>query len=317
LLPPEAEGLAYFISTSRLSLSATYDPVPDTLHVGDAFTRTMTATVDDALAMVVPPMGADSIPGLAVYADPPFVDDQGGERGERIVGTRSETITFVALAEGEYELPGVELRWWDVNAGRMRTAEVSSVMFVVLPAIAESPFALAVDSTESEATSGEGSPRIDVLNVLRRVGVPVLVLIALIWVALRLWRRHGARWMRAWHAARVAKAESEQAYFEQLRKAMRRGDPSASLSALTRWYDRVRSAGDSAAVADWVVQTGDVQLAREYQAMLAVRFASDGAADRWDPDALLEAVTRARKRATMPSREQTVGALPLLNPRTL
>jgi hypothetical protein len=69
-------------------------------------------------------------------------------------------------------------------------------------------------------------------------------------------------------------------------------------------------------VADWVVQSGDVQLAREYQAMLAVRFASDGAADRWDPDALLEAVMRARKRATVPSRDQVFGALPPLNPRT-
>ncbi len=56
---------------------ATYDPVPDTIRVGDAFTRTITATVDDALATVVPPMGADSISGMAVYADP-LVDDRGG-----------------------------------------------------------------------------------------------------------------------------------------------------------------------------------------------------------------------------------------------
>ncbi len=316
VLPPEAEGLPYFISTSRLSLTASYDPVPDTLHVGDAFTRTVTATVNDALAMVVPPMGADSIAGLAVYADPPLVDDQGGERGERIVGTRSEAVTFVALAEGEYEVPGVELRWWDVNAGRMRTAVVGPETFVVLPAIAASPFALAVDSAESEATSAEASPRIDLVGILRRYGIWVLGLVAVVWVGVRIWRRHGARWIRAWRAARAARAESEPAYFDRFREAARGGDPVASLRALTAWYDRARSASDSAAVSDWIVATGDVQLARSYEGLLAVRYRDDTADATWDADGLVQAVARARKRAMKRLRSVSATALPPLNPRT-
>jgi hypothetical protein len=261
-------------------------------------------------------MGADSIAGLAVYADPPLVDDQGGERGERIVGTRSEAVTFVALAEGEYEVPGVELRWWDVNAGRMRTAVVGPETFVVLPAIAASPFALAVDSAESEATSAEASPRIDLVGILRRYGIWVLGLVAVVWVGVRIWRRHGARWIRAWRAARAARAESEPAYFDRFREAARGGDPVASLRALTAWYDRARSASDSAAVSDWIVATGDVQLARSYEGLLAVRYRDDTADATWDADGLVQAVARARKRAMKRLRSVSATALPPLNPRT-
>ena len=318
VLPPEAEGLPYFISTTRLALTARYDPVPDTIHVGDAFTRTITATVNDALAMVVPPMGVDSIPGMAVYADPPLVEDRGGERGERIVGTRSEAATFVALVEGEYEIPGVELQWWDVDASRMRTAAVAPVTFVVLPATVESPFALAVDSAGAEAGSGETSARVDLLGLLRRYGLWLLGFVALVWINVRIWRRHGARWMREWEAAKIAKAESEKAYFDRFRAAARSGDPGASLRALTAWYDRARSASDSAAVSDWVAAAGDAGLAEAYEALLAQRYragAVTGAVSGWDPGALLEAVTRVRKRVVMHSLDRSIAALPPLNPR--
>lgn len=313
VLPPEAEGLPYFISTSRLSLTATYDPRPDTLHVGDAFTRTVTATVDDALAMVVPPIGVDSVPGLEAYADPPLVDEQGGERGARVVGTRTEKITFVASEAGDYEVPGVELLWWDVNGSRLRTARVDPVRFVVLPAAAESPFALAADSAEAAPA---GSPaRIDLLGMLRRYGLPLLGLIAVIWMGARLWRRHGARWVREWQAARAAKAESEQAYFDRFRAAVRSGDPAAALASLTAWYDRARSAGDSAAVSDWIAATGDVELARSYATLLAVRYRADAAGVTWDANGLEQAATRARTLAMTRARDVSATVLPPLNPK--
>ena len=314
VLPPEAKGLPYFISTSRLSLTARYDPVPDTLYVGDAFTRTITATVNDALAMVIPAMGVDSLSGLALYADPPLVDDRGGERGERIVGTRSEAVTFVALEAGEYTVPGVELSWWDVNGSRLRTAAVAPVTFVVLPSTAESPFALAVDSAESAAVSGEVPPSVDLLGLLRRYGVWVLGLTALVWMGVRMWRRYGPPWMREWEAARIAKAESEEAHFARFRTAARSGDAATVLAALTAWYDRARSPGDSAAVSDWVAATGDAELAPAYSALLAELYGSGAAEGRWDSGTLLQALTRARRQAARQSRDRSIPELPPLNP---
>ena len=104
VLPPEAADLPYFISTTELGIEQSFDREPRTLKVGEAFVRTITMTVEDALSMVIPPLPADSVPGLAVYPDPPEVTDEGGERGERIVGRRVERITYVAEEAGEYRL---------------------------------------------------------------------------------------------------------------------------------------------------------------------------------------------------------------------
>jgi hypothetical protein len=90
----------------------------------------------------------------------------------------------------------------------------------------------------------------------------------------------------------------------------------ASLRALTAWYDRARSASDSAAVSDWIVATGDVQLARSYEGLLAVRYRDDTADATWDADGLVQAVARARKRAMKRLRSVSATALPPLNPRT-
>jgi hypothetical protein len=313
VLPPEAEGLSYFISTTRLSLRANYDPLPDTIRVGDAFTRTITATVDDALAMVVPPFGADSIAGLAVYADPPLVDDQGGERGAQIVGTRAEAVTFVALEEGEYDVPGAELQWWDVNAARMRTETVTPISFVVLPAVTDAAFELAVDSTEAEA-AGDTSTRVDLVGLLRRFGPWLLALVAVVWIGARMWRRYGARWMREWQAAKIAKAESEKAYFEKFRAAARKGDPSATLNALMAWYDRARSPSDPAALSDWITAAGDAELAKAYEALLAVGYRAGATTDSWHSGTLLRTVTRARKQRTTPLGRPAGASLPPLNP---
>ena len=89
-IPPEAADLPYFISTTGLRLEQLFDHQPESLKVGDAFTRTITVTVNDALSMVLPPLPADPLPGLAVYSDPPRVRDEGGERGERIVATEEK-----------------------------------------------------------------------------------------------------------------------------------------------------------------------------------------------------------------------------------
>ena len=314
VLPPEAEGLSYFIATTRLSLRATYDQVPDTMRVGDAFTRTVTATVQDALAMVVPPMGVDSIPGLAIYSDPPLVDDEGGERGERIVGTRSESFTFVALEEGEYEVSGLEIHWWDVNAGRMRTATVDPISFAVLPALTESAFGLEVDSAEVQAAAAETSSRFDVMRLLRRFGAWLLGTIAVLWLGVWVWRRHGRRWLARWEAAKAAKAESEETYFRKFREKARRGDPLATLRALTVWYDRARRPGDSAALSDWVTSVGEADLVTEYEGLLHEIYGSEPGSATWDASRLLTALARGRKKAGTEGSARARYVLPPLNP---
>ena len=51
-VPPGAEELPYFIGATSLTVEQSFDREPTTLKVGEAFTRTVTVTVNGALAMV-------------------------------------------------------------------------------------------------------------------------------------------------------------------------------------------------------------------------------------------------------------------------
>ncbi|MGI9625200.1 MAG: hypothetical protein ACR2QM_00075, partial [Longimicrobiales bacterium] len=124
-LPPEAEGLEYFISAEDVVLGSSIDDLPDTVRVGDAFTRTLTATVRGAFSMVVPPLSPDSVAGLAAYPAPPVVEDIEGFGVESTEGRREESVTYVPQVPGELVLPGAELHWWDVEVETMRVASLA------------------------------------------------------------------------------------------------------------------------------------------------------------------------------------------------
>jgi hypothetical protein len=129
--------------------------------------------------MVIPPLPSDPVPGvpdhgLAVYADPPEVLDEGGERGEPIAGTRVERTTYVAEAAGTYRLDPIELAWWDVGAERMRTTALPALEVRVEPnpdLVAEIP--LPPEETAGEAAEAGPGARVSVVELLRRWGVPL------------------------------------------------------------------------------------------------------------------------------------------------
>ena len=58
VIPPGAPDVGYFISTTGLTMTQSFDREPATLLVGEAFVRTITVKVTDALSMVVPPLAA-------------------------------------------------------------------------------------------------------------------------------------------------------------------------------------------------------------------------------------------------------------------
>jgi hypothetical protein len=81
------------------------------LKVGDALTLTITRRARHVPGMVFSPLPEFTIDGLQDYPDAPHVNDQ-INRGE-LVGTRTDTVTFICEREGEYEIPGIRFQWWD------------------------------------------------------------------------------------------------------------------------------------------------------------------------------------------------------------
>ena len=133
-VPAAARGLDSFVSALRLDLRQTLEPPPKGLAVGGALRRTVTIEAEGAFGMMLPPLPAPTIAGLSAYPDPPQVEDHGGERGEARVARRVESVAYRLEREGDYELPGIEVAWWDLGAKQMRRARLAAVAFSVAPA---------------------------------------------------------------------------------------------------------------------------------------------------------------------------------------
>ena len=309
-IPPEAAGLGYFIGTPRLTLAQSVEPAVDTLKVGDALTRTVEMTVVDALSMVLPPLSFDTVPGLAVYPEPPVVTDEGGERGTQRIGRRIESATYVLGTEGVYDLPAVEIAWWDLGAQRLRRTSVPAVRFVVEADPAYAPaFVLPPDPDSLVAEAPVESP-----DLFRRTATLALgfglVLVALLWGIRRLGPialTRVSRWRRA-------RRDSEAARFARFRKACRKNDPALALRSLLSWLDHLAERDGAATLGAFVAAADDPELASAIRELEERLFGPGGSEKKgWVGSRLHRSVRRQRhrRRSATRARGRPPGLAPL------
>jgi hypothetical protein len=200
-------------------------------------TRTVSVSVTEALSIVIPPLRPDSIDGLSLYADPPRVDDQGGERGETRVGSRVERLTYVARDPGDYTLPAVAIAWWNTVANRLERAELPPIRFTVVPNPDLEPvFETVMDADSAALAADQPGPRRFSFDWIWIALVAGALGVVLSWAA-RRFIPHLVEWGRAWRAARE---QGEPRRFADLMAALKAGDATGSLNALITWSDAMR-----------------------------------------------------------------------------
>ncbi|MDR6915651.1 hypothetical protein J2X66_002519 [Pseudomonas sp. 3296] len=115
-----AQGLRF---TQKVINSAT------PLKVGDSITRQLTLQADNAMAMSLPAPALDDVSGLSRYPKNPQVSNLDDGRGNFNGGQRVDTVTYRIDTEGRYNLPAIELTWWDASSQQTLTAQVPAVSF--------------------------------------------------------------------------------------------------------------------------------------------------------------------------------------------
>ena len=262
-IPPEAEGLGYFIATSRLTLEERLEPEAGGLRVGDALRRTVNVTVEGALSMVIPPIAFEPIPGLGVYPDPPVVRDEGGARGQMIVGTRVDSASYVAEREGRYELPAIELSWWNVDSGRLERTSAGAIELDVIPnPDLATEFALPPEELSEEPKQAVG--RVSILDRPLRYGGFFLILA----LALLFTKRFGRRLL-----ARPDNVETEVTFFQRFEKAALADDARATARTLMFWLDQKHDGAGVATFREFAEVASDRELDDEARALGDILYA--------------------------------------------
>ncbi len=226
--PPGAKGIRGLISTSNLTASQDWDPETDNPVVGDAIKRTITLRAEDVSAMAFAPTLHNEMENLGIYPGEPTVEDTFA-RGD-LTGTRVETVTYVVERAGDFELPSVELSWWNIDTEELQ--------HIVLPG-------LTLQVTGGSAVASLPNERFS-WSVL----IPLLVVVVALLVL-------GGRLLAGRAAWRLARNETEAAYFRRIRRSARTGDKNAVLSDTMRWLDRINDDSQAARLDLFLQKYGD------------------------------------------------------------
>jgi hypothetical protein len=128
-LPPELAGLGQWVAAPDYSVSQSFDRSLEGLQAGDAFEREIVFAASDVMAMMLPTFSAQSLPGLAAYPAPPVLDND-NNRGQ-VRASRTERISYVVQAEGEYQLPAADFFWWDTSRARLQVLSLPATTITV------------------------------------------------------------------------------------------------------------------------------------------------------------------------------------------
>lgn len=170
-LPDSLGDVTRWVATPNFTVEQRFDRAPEALQVGDAFEREIEFQASDVMAMMLPSFDAEELPGLAAYPSPPVLDNS-SNRGE-IRATRSQRISYVAQADGEYLLPARDFFWWNTERDELQVLTLPATVVVV------------GDGALSASDERASSLRITRKQLLLCAGAVVLLLLA-IWLARKL-----------------------------------------------------------------------------------------------------------------------------------
>ncbi len=152
--PPADYPDAAWLPARDVQLTEEWSRPPGEMEAGEPVTRNVTLSALGQIETQLPAIEAPEADGLNIYADMPEFSrtlEAGGIRG-----VRKDQYAIIGLVGGELELPGLEVPWWDIEAGEWRVATLPARTLTV--AGAEPPPAMeepAVEASVEEAPTAE------------------------------------------------------------------------------------------------------------------------------------------------------------------
>lgn len=304
-LPAAAQGLDYFLPTTQLTMQQKWSGPLDKVRVGDTITRTITVSASKMQAMLIPPLPAQAPDGIRVYPGQPIVQDMKTNRGDFVAGRRTESAKYLIQKEGDYTLPAIELKWWNLSTKRLQTAILPTVHFVA----SRNPGVVTELPPEAESVVVAPPEPVSFWKRYKaqvELGIPMaLGILLLLWLALRYISRivGGAR---AWRE-RVKRSEPQ--YFRNLMQACRRNSPSDAYSRLLEWLRLWRP---GIRLQEFVAESQDPELAAQIDGLGCAIYSPGTKTSVWTGAGLALALKRVRAKKS--GADAVRSSLPLMNP---
>jgi hypothetical protein len=120
-IKPQPDNLPapYWLPSENLVISDNW-PDQQSIETGATLTRSIEIKALGNLAAHIPPLPANSVQGLKMYAEQPELNNT--HNNDNFLATRKETIAIVPVQPGTYILPAITLHWWDTKNRQFKTS---------------------------------------------------------------------------------------------------------------------------------------------------------------------------------------------------
>ena len=118
VIPQSLARAEHWVAAPRYSVSQSFDGDLENLKIGDAFQREVVFEASGIMAMMLPTLAVEELPGLAAYPEPPALTNS-SNRGD-MIARRVERISYVVEAQGQYQLPASDYFWWDTATAQLQ-----------------------------------------------------------------------------------------------------------------------------------------------------------------------------------------------------
>ncbi len=113
-----------WLPATQLNITASWKPEPQALSVGDPITRVLTIQAEGLDATQLPEFSMPEIDGISWFPNPP-------ERaisfdGTQINSNSTQRFAMIPNREGLYQLPAVDIHWYDVVNKQFKVARIEA-----------------------------------------------------------------------------------------------------------------------------------------------------------------------------------------------
>jgi hypothetical protein len=127
-IPAQVSGL--WLPSELFALQQEFQPAPRKFKVGEPITRTITLTAVGLSEEQLPEITMQMPQGLKVYPDQAKLHT--GLNNERLVSQKVVNFAIVASKAGEYQLPEINIPWWNTVTNKAEIATIAGQKIVVL-----------------------------------------------------------------------------------------------------------------------------------------------------------------------------------------
>ena len=237
--PIPAAAQRPWLPSRELRLVEEWPQDPPRFRVGEPLTRTVTLTASGIAAAQLPSLAGTPADGLKQYTDQPLLENQTGADG--LAGIRQEKIAILPSRAGRFELPAIEIPWWNTETGQQQLARIPARSIEVSAAADTQPVPAQLPVEPAPAISDSQPAEIDQQRDAAGFWPWLSAVLMLGWLATALlwWRQR----LKPEPRSIPRKPEKPNEAFRDFKRACRNNDAGGGKIALlrlakNRWQER-------------------------------------------------------------------------------